>query len=83
MYVIQRRVSGRTDDISNGEGDIAEAKGLGAACATAWSVFDGAEEPVEGNNGEVAYMAVDGSVSRVLGPEDFPEVARTIGTLAG
>ena len=75
VHVIQRRVSGGSDDISYGEGDVAEAEGLGAACATAGGVFSRAEKPVEANDGEVADVFVRTSKFWVVNVEDGPEVA--------
>jgi hypothetical protein len=74
VHVIQRGVSGAPNDISDGEEDIAEAKGLRTACCSAGGVFGGAEEPVEGNDREVADMLVGATGDWVIDIEERPEI---------
>jgi hypothetical protein len=63
--------------VFDGDASITEGEGLGArgVGVPRVGVFRWAEEPVEGNDGEVDDMTVDLALDRVRGIEDSEEFA--------
>ena len=74
IHVIQRCRNGVVDFVINGEVDVLETKRLSAASLfLSLGVFTGAEEPEEGDNGEVDGDLVDESPLGVVSVEVVEE----------
>lgn len=76
------------DGVSNGKDDVTETEGLRAAFAGTGGVFGGSQEPVEGDDSEIADVPVGDAIGGMLEVEDFPHVAKDgdigrVGALGG